>query len=104
MEPYEQLVPEYQMPRELEDFDFGPEPIEGAAAQQSTSAPWLSALGSVSSSLVSAFSNNGPNMSYNGGGSNMFNSSGGSNNLSFGGGMNSGVSSSGGFGSSFFGL
>ena len=47
------------MPRELEDFDFGPEPRKGVAATYSTSAPWLNALGSVSSSLVSAF-NNGP--------------------------------------------
>lgn len=91
LEPYAALTPEYQMPREFEDFDFGPEPVKGTAYQQSTGAPWLNALGSVSSSLVSAFSNNGPNMSYSGGGSNMFNSSGGSNNLSFGGGMNSGV-------------
>ncbi len=33
MEPYATPLPEYQMPRELEDFDFGPEPIKGAAAQ-----------------------------------------------------------------------
>ena len=59
MEPYATPLPEYQMPRELEKFDFGPEPIKGAAAMQSTSAPWLSALGSVSSRLVGAF-NNGP--------------------------------------------
>lgn len=71
LEPYAALVPEYQMPRELEDFDFGPEPIKGAAAQQNTSAPWLNALGSVSSQLVSAFSNNGPSGfgGYSGGGS-----------------------------------
>jgi NADH dehydrogenase/NADH:ubiquinone oxidoreductase subunit G len=63
LEPYETLTPEYQMPREFEDFDFGPEPVKGTAYQQSTSAPWLSALGSVSSQLISGFSNNGPNMS-----------------------------------------
>lgn len=59
MEPYATPLPEYQMPRELQDFDFGPEPRKGAAATYSTSAPWLNALGSVSSNLVSAF-NNGP--------------------------------------------
>ena len=70
LEPYAAVLPEYTLPRELEDFDFGPEPIEGVAAQVSTSAPWLNALGSVSSNLVSAFSNNGPSGfgGYSGGG------------------------------------
>jgi hypothetical protein len=70
LEPYAAILPEYTLPRELEDFDFGPEPIEGVAAQVSTSAPWLNALGSVSSNLVSAFSNNGPSGfgGYSGGG------------------------------------
>lgn len=67
LEPYETLVPEYQMPRELKKFDFGPEPVKGVANVTSTSAPWLNALGSVSSSLITAFSNNGPNLSYGGG-------------------------------------
>ncbi len=60
LEPYAAILPEYTLPRELQDFDFGPEPMKGVAAQVSTSAPWLNALGSVSSNLVSAFSNNGP--------------------------------------------
>ena len=60
LEPYAAILPEYTLPRELQDFDYGPEPIKGVAAQVSTSAPWLNALGSVSSNLVSAFSNNGP--------------------------------------------
>jgi hypothetical protein len=101
MEPYETPVTEYQMPRELKKFDFGPEPIKGAAAQTSTSAPWLSALGSVSKSLVSAFSNSGPpGFGGYGGGSNQFNGS-----MSTFGGPNLGVGGTGnGFGSSFFGL
>jgi len=95
MEPYATPLPEYQMPRELEDFDFGPEPVKGAVATSNASAPWLNTLRSVSSDLASAF-NNGPSGfgGYNGisgGGSNMFTSSGGAGNLSFGGGMNSGV-------------
>ena len=95
-QPYATPVTEYQMPRELKKYDFGPKPIKGAAAQTSTSAPWLNALGSVSTSLVSAFTNSGPQGfgGYNGisgGASNMFSSSGGAGNLSFGGGMNSGV-------------
>jgi hypothetical protein len=102
MEPYETPVTEYQMPRELKKFDFGPEPIKGAAAQTSTSAPWLNALGSVSKSLVSAFSNSGPPgfNGYSSGGSSQFNGS-----MSTFGGPNLGVGGTGnGFGSSFFGL
>jgi len=97
MEPYATPLPEYQMPRELEKFDFGPEPIKGAAAQVSTSAPWLNALGSVSTSLVSAF-NNGPSGfgGYGGGGSISTNSG------AFGG--SSSIASAGGFGSGLFGL
>jgi hypothetical protein len=89
LEPYAAILPEYTLPRELQDFDYGPEPIKGVAAQVSTSAPWLNALGSVSSNLVSAFSNNGPSNFGYGGGSNL----GGS---SFGG-VNLGISSSSGF-------
>ena len=91
MKPYETPMTEYQMPRELKQFDFGPKPIKGAAATQSTSAPWLSALGSVSSSLVSAFSNSGPSgFGYSGGGgSSLGGSAFGATNL--------GVASSGGF-------
>ena len=62
LEPYAAILPEYTLPRALQDFDYGPKPIKGVAAQVSTSAPWLNALGSVSSNLVSAFSNNGPNL------------------------------------------
>ena len=71
LEPYAAILPEYTLPRELQDFDYGPEPSKGVAAQVSTSAPWLNALGSVSSNLVSAFSNNGPSGfgGYSGGGS-----------------------------------
>ena len=76
LEPYAAILPEYTLPRELEDFDYGPEPIKGVAAQVSTSAPWLNALGSVSSNLVSAFSNNGPQgfNGYSGGGGGNFGS------------------------------
>lgn len=78
MEPYATPLPEYQMPRELEDFDFGPEPRKGTVSTYSTSAPWLNALGSVSSSLVSAFNNqpsgfNGYNGISGGGSSQQFN-------------------------------
>jgi hypothetical protein len=60
LEPYAAILPEYTLPRKLEKFDYGPKPMKGVAAQISTSAPWLNALGSVSSNLVSAFTNNGP--------------------------------------------
>jgi hypothetical protein len=89
MEPYATPLPEYQMPRELEKFDFGPEPIKGAAAQVSTSAPWLNALGSVSTSLVSAFNNGPSGFGGYGGGSSLGGSAFGATNL--------GVASSGGF-------
>ena len=88
LEPYAAILPEYTLPRELEDFDYGPKPMKGVAAQVSTSAPWLNALGSVSSNLVSAFSNNGPSGfggygggsisaggSFGGGSSNLFGNS-----------------------------
>jgi hypothetical protein len=65
LEPYAAILPEYTMPRALQEFDFGPKPMKGVANRVSTSAPWLNALGSVSSNLVSAFNNNGPNHSYN---------------------------------------
>tara|TARA_X000000368_G_scaffold106300_2_gene82451 strand:+ start:2735 stop:3808 length:1074 start_codon:yes stop_codon:yes gene_type:complete len=104
LEPYAAILPEYTLPRELQDFDYGPEPSKGVAAQVSTSAPWLNALGSVSSNLVSAFSNNGPsNFGYSGGGGNMFSGSTGN----FGSGIGTSLAGSGsssGFGSSFFGL
>ena len=101
LEPYAAILPEYTLPRELEDFDFGPEPMEGVAAQVSTSAPWLNALGSVSSNLVSAFSNSGPsNFGYGGG-------FGGSSGLSTGMGSSfnlggfGGLTSNGAFGTTF---
>jgi hypothetical protein len=89
MEPYATPLPEYQMPRELEDFDFGPEPIKGAVMKQNTGAPWLNALGSVSSSLVSAFNNGPSGFGGYGGGSSLGGSAFGGTNL--------GIASSGGF-------
>jgi hypothetical protein len=99
MEPYATPLPEYQMPRELEDFDFGPEPRKGVVATANTSAPWLNALGSVSSSLVSAF-NNGPGFSYSGGGGGLSgaSSSGFNLNANFGGFGSSSTSAFGGLG------
>ena len=90
LEPYAAILPEYTLPRELQEFDYGPKPIKGVVAQVSTSAPWLTALGSVSSNLVSAFNNNGPSgFGGYGGGSNLGGSAFGATNL--------GIASSGGF-------
>ena len=98
LEPYAAILPEYTLPRALKDFDYGPEPIKGVAAQVSTSAPWLNALGSVSSNLVSAFSNNGPSgFGGYGGGSGLSSGMGSSFNLGgFG-----GLTSNGAFGRTF---
>ena len=100
--PRQTPLSEYQMPRELEDFDYGPEPIKGAMAYQNTSAPWLNALSSGVQQIAGLFSNQGPSMSYNpvNMGSSAFNFSGSFGGLtqSFGSGTSwSPVSSSSGF-------
>ena len=49
--PFATPLTEYQEPRELEDFDFGPKPIEGAKA--SSMAGWANALSGLGSSITS---------------------------------------------------
>lgn len=71
---------EYQMPREFEDFDYGPEPVKGAMATFNATAGWMSALGSGVQTIASLFQNQGPQMSYG----NNFNA-GGSWGSAFGG-------------------
>ena len=48
--PYKTLITEYNLPRPLEDFDFGPEPIKGATATYTT--PWTNLAGDLLSSLA----------------------------------------------------
>lgn len=50
--PYKTLVSDYDLPRELEDFDFGPEPIKYATATYTT--PWTNLAGGILDSLASA--------------------------------------------------
>ena len=50
--PYKTLITEYNLPRPLEDFDFGPEPIKGATATYTT--PWTNLAGGILDSLASA--------------------------------------------------
>tara|TARA_R100000781_G_scaffold103142_1_gene66726 strand:+ start:103 stop:987 length:885 start_codon:yes stop_codon:yes gene_type:complete len=52
-------VAEFQLPRPLEEFDFGPEPIRGAMRDPSAAASraWTSGITSVASSLGQAASN-----------------------------------------------
>ena len=58
-------ISEYQMPRELKDFDFGPEPREGSVATGGASAAWLSGLANALPNIAGLFQNSGPNFSYN---------------------------------------
>ena len=91
--PMETPVTEYQYPRKLEDFDFGPEPIKGVVATGGASAAWMQGLGAAVPQVAGLFQNQGPPMSYNTGG--------------FGGGVSSGMnfssfgSNTGAFGASF---
>jgi hypothetical protein len=48
--PYKTLITEYNLPRPLEDFDFGPEPIKGATATYTT--PWTNLAGDLLNSLA----------------------------------------------------
>ena len=50
--PYKTLVTEYDLPRELEDFDFGPEPIKGA--QMTYTGSWANLGAGILNSLASA--------------------------------------------------
>tara|TARA_A100001011_G_scaffold154269_1_gene162742 strand:- start:61 stop:1116 length:1056 start_codon:yes stop_codon:yes gene_type:complete len=50
--PYKTLVSDYELPRELEDFDFGPEPIKYATATYTT--PWTNLAAGVLDSLAGA--------------------------------------------------
>ncbi len=66
--PMETPVTEYQYPRELEDFDFGPEPIKGVVATGGASAAWMQGLAGALPQVAGLFQNSGPPMSYGGGG------------------------------------
>lgn len=55
---------EYQMPRALEDFDFGPEPIKGAVATGGASAAWMNGLATALPSIAGLFQPSSPPMSY----------------------------------------
>ena len=94
--PRQTPLSEYQLPRELKDFDFGPEPIKGVVATGGASAAWMNGLASALPNIAGLFQSSGPAMSYGGGG--------GLGGSSFSSGTNFGVASGGGFGSSFFGL
>jgi len=50
--PLKTLITEYELPRELEDFDFGPEPIKGAMATYTGS--WANLGAGILGSLASA--------------------------------------------------
>jgi len=59
---------EMQLPRELEDFDFGPEPVKGVVATGGASAAWMNGLASALPSIAGLFQPSGPPMNYGGGG------------------------------------
>lgn len=63
-DPRQTPLSEYQMPRELEDFDFGPEPIKGAMPTYNASAPWINALNSGVQTIASMFNNQAPQANY----------------------------------------
>jgi len=86
---------EVQLPRELEDFDFGPEPIKGVAASGGAQAAWMNGLANALPSVAGLLQNSGPNFNYGGGGG---------GGIPFGGGSNLGIASGGGYGAGFFGL
>jgi len=50
--PYKTLVTEYDLPRELEDFDFGPEPIKGA--QMTYTGSWANLGAGILNSLANS--------------------------------------------------
>ena len=55
LEPLKTPLAEYQLPRELEDFDFGPQPIKGVATTQVPS--FGSVLASAAGAGFSAYAN-----------------------------------------------
>jgi len=56
LKPLETPLSEYELPRALEEFDFGPQPIQGVSTQQVPS--MLGVMASAASAGVSAFANN----------------------------------------------
>ena len=56
LKPLEAPLSEYELPRALEEFDFGPQPIPGVATTQVPS--MLGVMASAASAGVSAFANN----------------------------------------------
>jgi hypothetical protein len=55
LKPLDTPLAEYELPRELEDFDFGPQPIKGVATTQVPS--FGSVLASAAGAGFSAYSN-----------------------------------------------
>ena len=53
LKPLETPLAEYQLPRELEDFDFGPQPIKGVSTVQVPS--WGSVLAGAATSAASTY-------------------------------------------------
>ena len=53
LKPLETPLAEYQLPRELEDFDFGPQPIKGVSTVQVPS--WGSVLAGAATSAASSY-------------------------------------------------
>jgi len=81
LKPLETPLAEYQLPRELEDFDFGPQPIKGVSSIQVPS--WGSVLAGTAASAASSyatakfgnnsFNNTGNNNSFQNAGMNDLN-------------------------------
>tara|TARA_E500000081_G_scaffold113091_2_gene115630 strand:- start:3461 stop:4384 length:924 start_codon:yes stop_codon:yes gene_type:complete len=81
LKPLETPLAEYQLPRELEDFDFGPQPIKGVSTVQVPS--WGSVLAGAATSAASSyatakfgnssFNNTGNNNSFQNAGMNDLN-------------------------------
>ena len=53
LKPLETPLAEYQLPRELEDFDFGPQPIKGVSTVQVPS--WGSVIAGAATSAASSY-------------------------------------------------
>ena len=56
LQPLATPVAEFQMPREIQPFDWGPKPVLGAMASPSAAASqvWGSAIGCIASSVMSS--------------------------------------------------
>ena len=52
VQPYATPLSDYTLPRELEEYDFGPEPVKGVAAVSNSGAIWAGAAASAVGSLV----------------------------------------------------